>query len=603
MSYLILARKYRPGRFSDLTGQETTAKILQAAIEKNRVAHAYLFSGPRGTGKTTTARIFAKALNCREPRNSEPCNACSSCAEIDRSSSIDVLELDAASHTKVEETREAVIDTVAYSPVRDRNKVFIIDEVHMLSSHSFNALLKTLEEPPPRVVFILATTEFHKIPATISSRCQRFRFLPLTRAQIFSTLKRVAQAEKIPVPDDALSLLARAAQGSMRDALSLFDQAISHASREGGEGTDLALGTVEDVLGLVREDTLAEIANKIADKDAKGVLELAGRLQREGQDLSYFLRELREGFREMLIEKCGYRDPDDFDAGNAVKRDLPAGRFTLEELLRATQVLCKCADQMRWNDNPRLVLESFLVRLCQDTLSVEDVLSRLEEAGGAASPKVSPGTIASPAPVPVRPAPRTEPGEAEKPSGQTLPEPREKPKISGNAPGPFPNAWKGVLEAAQSSKPSLLPALQTAAPSWSEGKVELAFPKRFWLDSARRNQSFIEAELGRILDRKIGLEFKLSETPPASSGQSEPAGTAAADATEPEPSDESGTDGDDTVVVEPLSAVRESYDSEEVFEPLGSSPSALEDAVEDEGLKKFLTHFHGKVTRHSSQSG
>ncbi|MBA3633896.1 MAG: DNA polymerase III subunit gamma/tau, partial [Acidobacteria bacterium] len=266
MSYQVIARKWRPQTFEEVTGQEAITRTLRNAIEYDRLHHAYIFSGSRGVGKTTTARLLAKALNCRktDKPNSQPCaaddvDACVSCKEIAESRSIDVLEFDAASHTGVDDVREIIIESININPARDRNKIFIIDEVHMLSNSSFNALLKTLEEPPPNVVFIMATTELHKLPDTVLSRCQEFEFRTIPLIKIFDRLKIIAEAEKIDISDQALREIARTGEGSMRDAQSNFDQVISFS----GEKID-----VQDVslaLGIASAEMLTRTAQAIAD--------------------------------------------------------------------------------------------------------------------------------------------------------------------------------------------------------------------------------------------------------------------------------------------------------------------------------------------------
>src|ERR671926_735831 len=267
MSYQVIARKWRPQTFDEVTGQDAITRTLRNAIEHERLHHAYLFSGARGVGKTTTARLLAKALNCHKatqptptPCRSDDPDQCSSCREITESRSIDVQEIDAASNTGVDNVRDAIIASVGIAPARDRYKVFIIDEVHMLSGAAFNALLKTLEEPPPRVVFIMATTESHKVPDTILSRCQQFEFRTIATQKIAERLRLIADAEKIKVDDEALSEIARAGEGSMRDAQSAFDQVISFS-----EGK-ITTADVEAALGLASAEQLARVVAAVAEE-------------------------------------------------------------------------------------------------------------------------------------------------------------------------------------------------------------------------------------------------------------------------------------------------------------------------------------------------
>src|SRR2546428_8535580 len=282
MSYQVIARKWRPQSFAEVTGQEPITRTLRNAIEHERLHHAYLFSGARGVGKTTTARLLAKALNCHKAKKptATPCRtddptACPSCREISDSRSIDVQEIDAASHTQVDNVREVIIGTIGIAPARDRFKIFIIDEVHMLSGHSFNALLKTIEEPPPRVVFIMATTERHKVPETILSRCQQFEFRTIATARILERLRLIADVEKIAIEEDALREIARAGEGSMRDAQSAFDQVISFA------GAEIKKEDVELALGVAGADILTRGVKGIAaDKTAGGAAGGVGPVKR-----------------------------------------------------------------------------------------------------------------------------------------------------------------------------------------------------------------------------------------------------------------------------------------------------------------------------------
>src|ERR671932_1422102 len=309
MAYQVIARKWRPQTFEEVTGQEPITRTLCGAIEHDRLHHAYLFSGARGVGKTTTARLLAKALNCHKsdrptptPCRAEDATACASCREIAEGRSIDVLEIDAASNTGVDNVRDAIIGNVAIAPARDRYKVFIIDEVHMLSGAAFNALLKTLEEPPPRVVFIMATTERHKLPETILSRCQQFEFRTIATTKIAERLRLIADAEEIKVEEEALREIARAGEGSMRDAQSAFDQVISFS-----EGK-ITTADVEAALGLAGAEMLARVMRSIANEQPAEALAVVDDLVMRGHDLRNFCRDLLAHLRDLLVAKVGGGD-------------------------------------------------------------------------------------------------------------------------------------------------------------------------------------------------------------------------------------------------------------------------------------------------------
>ncbi|MBR5908695.1 MAG: DNA polymerase III subunit gamma/tau, partial [Schwartzia sp.] len=294
MEYVALYRKWRPKGFSELVGQEHVSRTLSQAVVGGRVGHAYLFSGPRGTGKTSTAKILAKALNCEKGPTTEPCNECESCRRISDGTSMDVMEIDAASNRGIDEIRE-LRETVKFAPTTGRYRVYIIDEVHMLTSEAFNALLKTLEEPPPQVVFILATTELQKVPPTIQSRCQRYDFKRIAAKDIEARLREVAEASGVAADGAALSLVAREADGGLRDALSTLDQCISLA------GDRVTEPLVREILGLVGRESILRILRALAAKDAKDALEAAGEVLAEGKDAKQLVTELIAELRAIMV--------------------------------------------------------------------------------------------------------------------------------------------------------------------------------------------------------------------------------------------------------------------------------------------------------------
>src|SRR3954471_23227710 len=295
MSYQVIARKWRPQKFDDVVGQQAVTRTLRNAIASGRLAHAFVFAGPRGVGKTTTARILARALSCAKGPTGDPCGECDVCREIAEGRDIDVLEIDAATHTGVDNVRDVIINGLSFMPVRNRYKVFIIDEVHQLSSSSFNALLKSIEEPPPHVVFMMATTELSKIPDTVLSRSQVFEFKTISTKQIADHLRTIAAAEKIKVEDAALLLIARAAEGSMRDAESAFDQVIAFA------GQKISTDDVATVLGLVGRDLVLNIVTAVAEETPAAAFELSGRAVELGYDLRLVIRELSRVVRDLFV--------------------------------------------------------------------------------------------------------------------------------------------------------------------------------------------------------------------------------------------------------------------------------------------------------------
>ncbi len=381
MAYQVIARKWRPQTFDEVTGQEPITRTLRNAIEHQRLHHAYLFSGARGVGKTTSARLLAKALNCHKatqptptPCRSDDPDQCPSCREITESRSIDVQEIDAASHTQVENVRETIIGSIGFAPARDRFKIFIIDEVHMLSGHSFNALLKTVEEPPERVVFIMATTERHKVPETILSRCQQFEFRTIATAKILERLKLIAKAEKIAIPDDALREIARAGEGSMRDAQSALDQVISFA------GDKIRKEDVEMALGVAGADILTRIMGSIAtNKPAEAIIVVDDIVMR-GHDLRNFCRDLLAHFRDLLVTKVSGNE-ELLEAAVCDSQELKrqAALFSESDLVRFFHSLAETETRLRTATQPRYQLEVGIVKLMElrGVETIGEIIQRL----------------------------------------------------------------------------------------------------------------------------------------------------------------------------------------------------------------------------------
>jgi DNA polymerase-3 subunit gamma/tau len=419
MTYQVIARKWRPQTFAEVTGQEPITRTLRNAIEHQRLHHAYLFSGARGVGKTTTARLLAKALNCHKSAGptATPCRtddptACPSCSEISESRSIDVQEIDAASHTGIDNVRETIIGSIGFAPARDRYKIFVIDEVHMLSTSSFNALLKTIEEPPERVVFIMATTERHKVPETILSRCQQFEFRTIATAKILDRLRLIAEAEEISIPDDALREIARSGEGSMRDAQSAFDQVISFA------GAKIQKEDVEMALGVAGADILIKVVKGIANHEPVEALAVVDDVVMRGHDLRNFCRDLLAHFRDLLVVKVSGSD-ELLESAICDRDELKrqSALFSETDLVRFFHSLAETETLLKTAAHPRYQLEVGLVKL-MEMRRLEPIsqllqrLAALEESirtgkplvGASPGGKLRSGAVSSPASVSSRTA-------------------------------------------------------------------------------------------------------------------------------------------------------------------------------------------------------
>jgi DNA polymerase III subunit gamma/tau len=374
MPYVVLARRGRPQLFSDVVGQEHVTKTIQNAISSGRIAHAYLFTGPRGVGKTTIARIFAKAVNCKFKKDSEPCNECNSCVEISAGRSIDIIEIDAASNRGIDEIRE-LRENVKFAPVSTEYKVYIIDEVHMLTIEAFNALLKTLEEPPHHVIFILATTEAHKIPATILSRCQRFDFRILNRGEIIDRLRELLVADNLPVNEDALSLIAENADGALRDAESILDQMLSFSDG------DLKTDEVSRFLGLGSYQLLDSLVDNVIKCDSAKSLEAINSLADHGADLPQCLKKLVSYFRDLMIYKI---NPDLIDVSETRSQRLMelSKSASVDRLMKTVKILTQTESEIKQLGYERLNFELAIIRLCRlrdESIQLDKVLTKLQE--------------------------------------------------------------------------------------------------------------------------------------------------------------------------------------------------------------------------------
>ncbi|MBI3001276.1 MAG: DNA polymerase III subunit gamma/tau [Deltaproteobacteria bacterium] len=398
MSYLVLARKWRPQRFEDIVGQGHITRILQSALRSHRIAHAFLFTGVRGVGKTTAARILAKALNCENGPTPVPCGECSQCKEIMGGSSLDVQEIDGASNRGIDEIRQ-LIENSRYQPARSRFKIYIIDEVHQITRDAFNALLKTLEEPPPCVKFVLATTEPHRLPETILSRCQRFDFRRISVREISQRLREIATEEHLAITDGALLLLAREAEGSMRDAQSLLEQMLSYAAPAPGKadaGKQIDEGMLQDLLGIAERKTLYDLSESVIAGDAENCVELLAGLTDQGRDLARFSRDLIEHFRNLLVARLSQepkgKSPGSTQPSSRPSRllDLPdreiedlsrqAAQLSIDTLMDYFRFMAEADEEVARSPYPRFALETAVVRLATlpKTIPITEVLDRLE---------------------------------------------------------------------------------------------------------------------------------------------------------------------------------------------------------------------------------
>ena len=452
MSYTVIARRWRPQKLDEVVGQRAVTQTLRNAIASGRIAQAFVFAGPRGVGKTTTARILARMLNCEKGPTPDPCGACDPCREIAEGRDMDVLELDAATHTGIDNIRDVIISGLAILPARDRYKVFVIDEVHQLSSSSFNALLKSIEEPPPHVAFIMATTAPDKIPDTIVSRAQVFEFKTISSRLIGEQLSKIAKADGIDASPEAVALIARSAEGSMRDAETAFDQVIAFA------GNTVAVEDVATVLGLVGRDLLFDVMTAVADENGPAAFDLAGRAVEAGYELRLLCRELSRLVRDVLVlsvDPSRFSDPDVAPEADHERLRTLAGRFSREDLLRSFDVLTRAESEVRAAAEPRYNFEMALLRWIhlRQLTPLADLVDRLESGAplsGGSGPRSSGGPPPAPRPAPpssasvarklasapARSAPAPSPAPPPAPIAQTPAKPAVRPAGDGADRGP-----------------------------------------------------------------------------------------------------------------------------------------------------------------------
>ena len=516
-TYQVIARKWRPQRFDEVIGQRGVTQTLRNAIAAKRIAQSFVFSGPRGVGKTTTARILARGLNCVQGPTADPCGVCDACVEIAQGRDIDVLEIDAASHTGIDKVRDTIITGLAIAPVRNRFKIFIIDEVHRLSQQAFDALLKSIEEPPPHVVFMMATTELEKVPPTIQSRSQVFELKTIGVKPIADQLRKIAEAELIQVDDAALALLARAGDGSMRDAQSAFDQVIAFA------GQTITAEDVTTVLGLVRRDLLIDIVNAVAQEDGAAVFDLAARAVESGYDLRLVIRELARLTRDLLVVGIDPSRVNDPEIAAETEREglrALASKFSNEDLMRAFDVLTKAELEIRSSMQPRYHLELALLRWIhlRRLVPLSEIIDGLEK-GGAPRAGSQGRSAASPAPKPQASAAETVRKSA--PAGPADVQVRPSPPIEA------PVARSGLKDAllAEIQKTKKLfygTVIAQAQRIEADGDtVSLAFgpQHKIFKQQLEQNRPWLEELASRLAGRKIAVIGVDADGPlPASAG-------------------------------------------------------------------------------------
>lgn len=497
MSYVVLARKYRPQSFKDVVGQDPVSQTLVNALESGRIAHAYIFSGPRGIGKTTTARILAKCLNCEKGPSIKPCDQCSSCTTIQDGSSVDdVLEIDGASNRGIEQIRE-LRESAKYTPTSSRYRIFIIDEAHQITKDAFGALLKILEEPPAHVIFMMATTEVQKIPAPILSRCQRFSLRPISSDQVFKHLKKICVDEKIKVEDSALTDIVKFVEGSLRDALSLLDQATVYAN-----GT-ITSQTLRELLGLLPTEVIQGFAHVLTEGDPAAILKNTAQAIEEGTDLTQLGKDLQSYYHKLLLAKAGVENKS--LAATAKLYDYP----TLERNIR---LLSKMLEEMRRSETPRALFEIYALRLAQKVLDPRIILERLEKL--EKTPPVSPSLAPErPQPIPkITAAPKPEiVKETKKMNGPQAQAATQATMIKEQAPpstwseSTVMAKWPEITHAISEQKLSLAAAMDEASVTFNNRGMVLTFGKSF-------NRDLVERSLGLIsphFQKEFGNSFQI----------------------------------------------------------------------------------------------
>jgi DNA polymerase-3 subunit gamma/tau len=502
--YQVIARKYRPQSFNDVLNQEHIKTTLRNAITQNRVAHGYIFSGQRGTGKTTTARILARCLNCEKGPVDPPCGVCASCLEIAAGGSVDVIEIDAASNRGINEMRE-LRENVRYRPARDRYKIFIVDEAHQITNEAFNALLKTIEEPPSWAVFILCTTESHKIPATIASRCQHFSFRSVDFTDLIERMREICVAEGIEADEETLAVLAQAGEGSVRDSLSALDQAIACC------GNKLEAAQVRTLLGAFSLDAMGQVTTALAAQDGGAMLALVDELERNGGSPQHFSRELARYLRNLLVTKISGSGSRLIEASPAERAEMArvAANFSEEDLTRYLQLALDLFRELQFSLQPRFHLEIGLLKMVQagKLIPIEEALA----------------SLGKPAAEPPRPAASVKPAApAEKPTRIVRPQPQPAPAPAAPSPN---DDWRAKLQNAMREAGLIFSAdaIAQAEVALINNELQITAPKQFQLDLGRDEIQTALKHLGfPVLRFKVNFGEAKSASAPVQPASAQP---------------------------------------------------------------------------------
>lgn len=524
MAYLVLARKYRPQSWESLVGQSHVSATLKNAIEHERLAHAYLFTGPRGVGKTSAARILAKALNCENGPAPEPCNACTNCTEIAEGRSVDVFEIDGASNRGIDEVRN-LRENIKYTPVHGKYRIYIIDEVHMLTSEAFNALLKTLEEPPSHVLFIFATTEPHRVPSTIMSRCQRFDFRRIGVKEISSHLKKICEQESIRIDDDALMMIAKKADGGLRDSQSILDQMISFT------GEHITAEDVVKALGIIEQDVFFEVTDVVLEKDVQKGLDLVDRIVSAGYDMAEFMEGIISHFRNLLVA-VSCNSPELLEVTETVRERYKTlvPKFKEEDILRYIRIVTDASATLRYSHHPRIPLELSIVKMIKMDHSVtfDQLIEQIHSIRGQSPVQQRPSapppqaqrniTVQESTPV------KSESDPAPQSRQETTPIPQQTPPAVSSDEGgvinirTVQNQWEKVIAEVKSEKITVGSFLLEGAPCRVNGNtIEIGFAASngFHIDAIMKCKGIVTDALKKVFGMDLNFRCIKGELPPA----------------------------------------------------------------------------------------